>query len=115
MDGCSKCCEDKLTMLAEQFNKLFAQRKYAQAKYIYDTALRLVNVFEVDKDFIRDLFGYGSKGEEEDEDSPDGLFPREDVKTCYYECAVKRNLGQENMAYRQYGEPVTYYPGKERQ
>lgn len=113
MDNCIKCCEDRLRMLADQFNILFGQKKYAQAKYRYDTALRLAKVFELgekDRDFVRDLFGYGSKGEEEEEDSPDGLFPREDVRTCYYECDVKRNMGQENMAYRRYGEPVTYYP-----
>lgn len=109
-NNCSQCCQDKLAMLAGQFRELFTQKKYAQAKYIYDTALRVANLFEVDREFIRDLFGYGSRGEEEDEDSPDGLFPREDVKKCYEECCVKRNMGQENMAYRRYGEPVRYYP-----
>lgn len=113
-NDCSKCCQDKLILLAGQFRKFFMQKKYAQAKYTYDTALRMANLFEVDKDFIRDLFGYGSKGEEDDEESPDGLFPREEVKKCYEECCVKRNMGQENIAYRQYGGPVTYYPDSEK-
>lgn len=101
---------DKLMIrLPEQFRILFAQKKYAQAKYVYDTALRVASFLELDKEKVRDLFGHGSKGEEEDEDSPDGFFPREDVKRCYEECCVKRDMGQENMAYRQYGEPVRYY------
>lgn len=107
---------DKLTKnLPEQFKAFFAQKKYAQAKYVYDTALRVAAFLELDKETIRDLFGHGSKREEEDEDSPDGLFPRKDVKKCYEECAVKRDMGQENMAYRQYGEPIRYYPHELRQ
>lgn len=101
---------DKLMQMPEKFNNLFALKRYAEAKYVYDTALRVATFLELDRDTTRDLFGYGSKGEAEDEDSPDGLFRRKDVQRCYYECCVKRNMGQENEMYRAPGEPVRYYP-----
>lgn len=90
---------DKINSLPERFRQLMGERRYPEAKACYDDAVTLAVFLELPEEERIQLFGnrpYAEDGEE----ATDGLFQEEMVQRAYLECAVKRNLGRENMPYR---------------
>lgn len=99
---------DKLFAMPEKFNELYTAKEWAQAKYIYDTALRVAIFFELPEEEKIKLFG--NYGYDDREDKPmEGLFANDKVIKVDEECCVMQNKGFENMHLRHLGEPVTYY------
>lgn len=100
---------EKLYSYAEQFKVLFRERKYPQAKYLYDTALRVAAFLEVPQTVREKLFGYRADNALEEEEFEE-LFPAEWVKRCYEKCCIDLYQGYEHEAYRRYGQAPRYYP-----
>ena len=100
---------DKLYAYAAQFKSLFRERKYPEAKYLYDTALRVSAFLEVPQEVKEKLFGYREENALEEDESEE-LFPADWVKRCYETCCIDLYQGYEHESYRRYGEPPRYYP-----
>lgn len=87
---------DKLLQMPKKFEELYRHKQYASAKYQYDTAIRVADFLGASQEVRDKLFG-----NRQDEDNLiEGLFLEDHVQKCYFECAVKRNMGEENIAYR---------------
>lgn len=96
----------KLLALPAQFDRYYAQKKWASAKYVYDTALRVAEFIEIPDKVRQQLFGYVP---EDTEDVLKGMFDRDLVRKCYLECAVKSYKGFENEIYRAFGQAPQYF------
>lgn len=96
----------KLLNMPRQFNEFYYQKKWASAKYIYDTALRVAEFLELPEQTRAVLFG-----SRQDEDNiVEGMFQEEMVSRVYDECVIKLYKGYENESFRRYGQPPRYYP-----
>lgn len=96
----------KLLRMPAQFDEMCAQKKWPQAKYIYDSALRVTAFLEVPDEIKKKLFGYTR----EEEENIEPLFDPKYVSKAYEQCVIKLYQGYENESYRRYGEPPQYYP-----
>lgn len=85
--------ERKLMLMPEEFRKLFHVGEWAQAKYIYDTALRICAFMEVPDEVRVKLFGERQSSDESKHVA--GLFIEDHVQKVYLECAVKKNIEDE--------------------
>lgn len=99
---------NKLLALPAQFDRYYAQKKWASAKYVYDTALRVAEFIEIPVKVKQELFGYVPE-DTADGDVPPGMFDRDRVSKCYLECAVKSYKGYENEIYRAFGQAPQYF------
>ena len=97
---------DKLMKMPEQFKEKYLAKRYTEAKYIYDTALRVAAFLETPYEVKKQLFGYCASEDEE----VDELFDKEMVDRCYKECTIRLYQGYEHESYRRYGQPPQYYP-----
>lgn len=86
----------KLLQMPKKFEEFYRHNQYAQAKYQYDTAIRVADFLGAPEEIRNKLFG----NRQDENNLIEGLFPEDHVQKCYYECAVKRNMGDENIAYR---------------
>lgn len=100
---------NKFLSLADQFLAAYSQKDWFQAKYIYDTALRVGMFLEIPEQIRKEFFGIS----QEDEEEIRGMIPRDLVSRVYLECAVKDNLGHECVVYRIPGE-IGFYGAKSR-
>lgn len=97
---------DKLLQLPEKFNDAFWKKEYAKAKYIYDTALRVVGFIEAPQHIKDRLFG-----NYQDEDNiTEALFNAEYVSKAYEMVVVRGHQDTINECYRRFGEAPRYYP-----
>ena len=85
--------ERKLMQMPETFQKLFYAGEWAQAKYIYDNALRICVFMEVPDTVKVKLFGDHQSSDESKHVT--GLFIEDHVQKVYLECAVKKNIEDE--------------------
>ncbi len=108
--------EQKLDMLLRRYPEEFKEACYGKdwgrAKYLYDTARKLVAGLPFGKEererLARQLFG--NQGCEDRLEKPqDGLFPEALADRAYLECAIKLKKAYENEAMSRYGEPPKYY------
>jgi len=100
---------DKLLRLPEQFSELYYQKKYAGAKYVYDTAIRVAEFLDISEQLRHQLFGYRTDEDGEIRDVP-GMFNAWEVDKCYRECTINLYKSYEHESYRRFGEPPRYYP-----
>lgn len=98
---------EKLLKLPEQFLEAYYQKKYAKAKYIYDTAIRVVEFLKPPEEVKKQLFG---DWDDENSEISEGLFPKEYVSKAYEMCCVRYYQDFANESYRRYGQPPQYYP-----
>ncbi len=98
---------EKLLRLPEQFNQAMHQQKYSRAKYIYDTAIRVVEFMNPPDEIRKQLFGDWDNNEVE---ISEGLFHKDLVSEAYEQCTIKRYQDYEHESYRRFGQPPQYYP-----
>ena len=84
MDG--KYYLDKLMKMPAEFNILYQEKRYAQAKRVYDTAVQVALFLEVPEETKIQLFG----SKQDENNIVNGLFNEYMVQKCYYEVSVKR-------------------------
>lgn len=96
---------DKFMKLPEQFMTAYQNKDWFMAKYIYDQAIVVGLFMEIPVEVRNEVFGITREDEEE---SIEGLIPRNLVSKVYLECAVKDNLGHECIVYRVPGEMGFY-------
>lgn len=96
-----------LMELADMFMDAYYAKKYASAKYIYDTVCRIAEVMYTPEDVKKQLFG---DWEDEECEISEGLFPRDFVSKAYEECCIKSYKDFEHESYRRFGQPPQYYP-----
>ena len=77
---------DKLMKMPEEFNILYQEKRYSQAKRVYDTAIQVANFLEVSEETKNQLFG----SKQDENNIIIGLFSEYKVQKCYYEVSVKR-------------------------
>ena len=96
----------KLLQLPQQFDKACSDGRWATAKYIYDTAIRVAEFLEVSEDIKVELFG------SRQEDAPvEGLFTESLVIKAYDVCINRLHKTYELESMRRYGQPPQYnYP-----
>ena len=104
---CEQRYLDKLYEMAERFTELYREKKYMQAKYVYDTAQRVAVFLELEKEEMYKLFGHGDDGSEEIK--YDELFRRDFVTYINWKCCIFQNKTYQDQACRRLGEPVKYY------
>ena len=97
---------DKLMRMAGRFKEMYSAKRYPEAKYIYDSAIRVAAFLEVPEEVKKELFGYYA----EEEESFEALFDQKLVSKCYEECTIRLYQGYEHESYRRYGQPPQYYP-----
>lgn len=97
----------KLLELPEMFLKAYYAKKYARAKYLYDTAIRVAEFLNPPEEVKKQLFG---DWDDEEFESSEGMFPRALVSRAYEECCIKSYKAFENESYRRFGQPPQYYP-----
>lgn len=95
---------DKLHAMGIRFQKLYEEKKYAQAKYLYDTAHRVAVFLDLPGKEMRILFGNG----EGDEDYTE-LFRRDYLEYIDWKCCIFQHKTYQDVACRRAGEPVRYY------
>ncbi len=100
---------DKLMALPAQFNRLCREKKYAQAKYIYDRAVTLAVFLEVPADVRERLFGQTDNQDEDYTVKEDALFRWDMVEKCNLHCCIKQHRTYQDTASRRLGEPVRFY------
>jgi len=98
---------DKLLKLPVQFTQAYYEKKFARAKYIYDTACRVVEFMEPPEHIKKLLFGDWDDTESE---ISEGLFQRDMVSKAYEECVIKSYQSFEYESYRRFGQSPQYYP-----
>lgn len=97
----------KLMDMPKEFNDCYDRKEWYPAKYIYNAALIIAKFLEVSEEIRGDLFGRA--GNKDEEYGIPGLFDADKVRKCYEECAVRRNMGHEQEAYRTYEGPITFF------
>ena len=104
---------EKLYKYADKFKQLYREKKYPQAKYVYDSALRIAPFLEVPQNVIEELFGQREESYLEDaaeESCEEEKFPFRMANRCYEICTIQLYQGYEHEAYRSFGQPPRYYP-----
>lgn len=76
---------DKLYASVPVFREHMANKKYAQAKHVYETARNFAVFMQLDEKDMAELFG----SREDEEKVVIGKFPEEDVQKAYFECSVR--------------------------
>lgn len=76
---------DKLCILGDKFNELYADRQYARAMFAYHTASSVAVFLEMDRE-MRNFFFGNANTEETDEK---GLFDRDKVHRAQWECILQ--------------------------
>jgi hypothetical protein len=99
---------EKLHRTAEQFKEAVREKKYFRAKALYNDALAVAVYVELDIEKRGELFGQYS-GIPDDQEAPQGLFPRKDVSRVDLECCIKRNKAYEDRTCGIMGKPTQYY------
>lgn len=97
----------KLLELPGMFMNAYYAKKYASAKYIYDTACRVVEFMDPPEAVKKQLFG---DWDDEESEISEGLFPRDFVSRVYEECCIKSYKDFEHESYRRFGQAPQYYP-----
>ncbi len=103
----------KLLQLPEQFDKAYSERRWATAKYIYDTAIRIAEFMDVSEDIKLKLFG-----SKQSDEPVEGLFEEYKVLKVYDACINGLHKTYELESMRRYGQPPQYnyprpvYPGR---
>lgn len=97
---------ERLRQWAREFSDLYCQKKYAAAKYKYDSALRVAEFLDIPKEVREELFGYY----DEDNDWIDGMFIKSWTEKAFLECTIKYYQSYEVESYRRFGQPPQYYP-----
>lgn len=86
----------KVFGLADEFDRLYNEKKYAQAKYAYDTASTMAVFMELPQEDMYELFMNHAPDNEE---TPEwGLFNRDKVHACYLWC-IRNNQTREIQPY----------------
>lgn len=88
--------------LADRFRIKMKNKKYAEAKHIYDTALTVATYIELDETIKTELFG-----SRHTEPATEGLFREQDVQRAVYECSIKRKTEEKAVMddlIRRYGQ-----------
>lgn len=89
---------DKLYNLSHIFRSHYKNKKYAQAKKCYDTAITVAVFCEISElDRIK-LFG-NRPYKEDEEELEEGLFCEEEVQKAYWEC-IKQNQTREYETFK---------------
>ena len=94
---------DKFLRMPEQFKEAFRRREWAEAKYIYDSAIVVGLFLEVPEPVRERVFG-----SRQHEEVIDGMFPEWMVAQVMRECVIKNRLGFECVVYRIPGEAGFY-------
>ena len=89
--------------MPEQFKEAFRRREWAEAKYIYDSAIVVGLFLEVPEPVREQVFG-----SRQHEEAIDGMFPEWMVAQVMRECVIKNRLGFECVVYRIPGEAGFY-------
>ena len=89
--------------MPEQFKEAFRRREWAEAKYIYDSAIVVGLFLEVPEPVRERVFG-----SRQHEEVMDGMFPEWMVAQVMRECVIKNRLGFECVVYRIPGEAGFY-------
>ena len=97
---------DKLKDMGIRFQKLFEEKKYPQAKYLYDSAQRIAVFLDLPRKEMRILFGNG-EGNEDEENTE--LFRRDYLEYIDWKCCIFQHKTYQDVALRRAGEPVKYY------
>lgn len=98
----------KLHIQAEEFRQAVRHKNYMRAKALYNSARTVAVFMKLGGEEMSELFGqYG--GLPDDEEAPQGLFPRDEVSRVDLECCIKRNKAYEDQACRKTGQPVSFY------
>lgn len=86
--------EEKLKELADHFDENFRQKKYAEAKACYNTALTVVTFLELPEE--RKIYYFGAR----DPEPVEGLFQEEKVIKTMEECIFKEKREREEQEKR---------------
>ena len=97
---------EKLVAMGMQFQKLYSEKKYPQAKYLYDKALSISVFLELPKEQKAVLFGNTN---DEEEGTNDELFRRDYLDTIDWKCCITQHKTYQDVACRRAGEKVRYY------
>lgn len=98
---------EKLLQLPDMFMEAYYAKKYASAKYIYDTACRVVEFMDPPEEIKKQLFG---DWEDQESEISEGLFPKDFVSKAYEMCCVRSYQDFANESYRRFGQSPQYYP-----
>lgn len=89
---------DKIYALADDFEKHYAEKKYSQAKYDYDTASTMAVFMELPREDIYELFMNHNPSDDKDAEPIWGRFDKDKVRECYLWC-IRHNQTREIMPY----------------
>lgn len=98
---------DKLVAMGYKFQNLYKEKKYPQAKYLYDTAHRVAIFLGFPEEEMYKLFGNGYDGS--DEVKYDELFRKDFLEDIDWKCCIIQHKTYQDIACRRTGEPVRYY------
>lgn len=87
---------EKIFRLADDFDRFYAQKEYARAKYAYDTASTMAVFMELPQEDMYELFMNHAP---DDEDTPEwGLFDRDKAHECFLWC-MRRGMSYNTQQY----------------
>ena len=71
---------DKIYALGEHFDRCYAEKKWSQARYAYESASMMAVFMELPTEDMQELFGNHA----DDDDPPEwGVFDRDKVHECF--------------------------------
>lgn len=90
----------KYMELPDRFWEAYCRKEWAQAKMLYDDAIRIGLFLEIPEEVRAQVMG----SRQDPERPVEGLFPEWAVDKVMHECLIKNRLGHECVVYRVPGE-----------
>lgn len=94
----SEQIREKIYALADDFERYYAQKEYARAKYAYDTASTMAVFMELPQEDIYELFMNHNPSDDKDAEPVWGRFDRDKAHECFLYC-MRRNMTYNQQPY----------------